>query len=319
MPIMVSEDTVAQALHRFGVDPSQARPLERGGAPDGLVLACRLGDQEAFCKVKPLPGDDPERELARERDVVALTEHLRATVPVVRYLPSLAGEPLEVVAGHVVCLTARAPGRHVSLEEAMAPEFVRAWAGTLGRIHAATRTWTGGAALHDWRAEHDSFAATCRDAEMARLWAELHERMAPLPTGPAGYGVVHNDLHHGNLLLDADGTLTVLDLDVASHHWYATDLAILLVHPLWALGDRPADARRFVRTAVEAYLSEYPLPAERLADVPLLAHYRMALFVLAMQNELGDTPLPGWLRDLRAQLLAGRPLPFVAPLSDLAG
>lgn len=317
MPILVPGAVVAEALSRFGVDPSTARPVPRGGAPDGLVLACRRAGQEAFCKIKPLDGGGAhERERARERDVVALAEHLLASgVPVVRYLPALDGDALAVVSGHVVCLTARAPGRHVSEAEALAPGFARTWAGTLGRIHAATLGWGGGDALWSWRDEHRDFATRCRDAEVGALWEDLGDRMSTLTTEPAGYGVVHNDLHHGNLLLAPDGDLTVLDLDVASWHWYATDLAILLVHPLWSLRNRPADARRFATTAAEAYLAEYPLPAGCLADVPLLAHYRMALFVLAMQDELGGRPCPAWLGELRSAVLHWRALPGLDTLA----
>jgi len=314
VPIMVPDDVVAEALDRFGVDPATARPLTRGGAPDGLVLSCRRDGEDAFGKLVPLP-DAAGRELARLRDVVALAGHLGGRVGVVRYLPSRAGDVLEEVRGHAACLTARAPGRHVDEREALDPSFVRAWAGTLGRIHAATGAWTGGGALRDWRDEHEVFRAGCRDEEMAAVWDGLHRRMAELPTDRAGFGVVHNDLHHGNLLRTEDGALTVLDLDVASWHWYATDLAILLVHPLWGLRSRPDDARSFAATAVEAYLAEFPLPPERLADVPLLAHYRMALFVLAMQAELGPRPAPGWLRDIRAAVLDWRPLPGLADVA----
>lgn len=306
MAITIPEAVVDEGLRRFGVDPAAARTVARTGAPDGLVLACHRDGVAAFCKIKPLPGGD----LARERDVVALQHHLRPAVSVVTYLPSLHGEVIESVAGHVVSLTARASGRHVDEREALTPGFVQAWAGALGRIHAATSTWTGGEALRTWRDEHEQFRAGCHDDAMAALWDELGDRMAALPTGRDGYGVVHNDLHHGNLLLAPDGALTVLDFDVASWHWYATDLAILLVHPLWwSLRDHPQQARRFAATAVEAYLAQYPLPTARLADVPLLAHRRLALFVLAMQDELGEQPWPDWLRDVRAAVLAWRPLP----------
>ncbi len=316
MPILVPDDVVAEALSRFGVDPSTARPVTREGAPDGLVLTCRRDGQDAFCKIRPLDGHAHEGERARERDVVALAEYLLASgVPVVRYLPALDGEVLHVVSGHVVCLTAGAPGRHVREAEALAPGFVRAWAGTLGRIHAATVGWGGGAALGSWCDEHRHFRARCRDAEIGALWEDLGDRMATLTTEPAGYGVVHNDLHHGNLLLAPDGGLTVLDLDVASRHWYATDLAILLVHPLWSLRNRPVDARRFAATAVEAYLAEYPLPAGRLADVPLLAHYRMALLVLAIQDELGGRGAPAWLGELRSTVLHWSSLPGLDTLA----
>lgn len=312
MPIMVPDHVLSSAVGRFGVDPASVRLIPRDGSPDGAVHACRRDGTDAFLKIKPVAPDG----MPRERDLIELQTTLRGAVRVLTYLPSRTGDLVEALDGHVATLTQRASGRHVT-EHDFAPPFFRAWARTLGRIHRTTRDWSGGAHLRDPRAEHEFFLASCRDDAMAEAWRDLGDRLEALPTDPDGYGIVHNDLHAGNLLIDPDGGLTVLDFDVAGWHWYACDLAIVLAHQLWNLRDRPGDARAFADVVVDAYLAEYPLPPARLADLPLLVRYRLALFVLAMQGELDGRPAPDWLRDIRAGVLDRRPLPGLESLAGL--
>lgn len=310
MPIMVPPDALSDAAALFGV--SVGAPLDRSGAPDGAVYPCERDGTAAFLKLAPVA----DGTVAAAHDRVALAEHLRGHVGTITHLPSRSGDLLEVVPDGdtmvLATLTARAPGRHLQMPADFTPTVIRAWASTLGRIHAATSAWTGGGSLPTWTWEHDHFLAGCRDDAVGAAWVALGTELARLPTDPAGFGVVHNDLHSGNLLLADDGSLTVLDLDVAAQHWYATDLAILLVHPIWDLRRRdPAAIQPFVGTAVSAYLEQYPLPDARLADVPLLMRYRMTLFVLAMQAELQDRRSPPWLGTLRAWVLSDEP---IAPL-----
>ena len=74
-----------------------------------------------------------------------------------------------------------------------------------------------------------------------------------------------------------EGDLTVLDVDVCTRHGYATDLAILLVHPIWDLGrQEPAASQPFVDTALGSCTAAFPLDAGHLAHTPLLMRYRMA-------------------------------------------
>ena len=310
MPITIPPPVLRTAAVRFGVDPGGLDALERGGAPDGAVFPCRRDGLDAFLKIKPVAADG----LDAERDRIDVVRYLRGRVGVLTYLPSLDGHLLEVVTDDdggavVVTLTQRAPGRHLTMPEDFTPEIIRAWAGTLGRIHAAMRHYDGGTHLPTWRDEHAMFLAGCRDHAVGRVWRELGEETGRLPTDPAGFGVVHNDLHSGNLLLGPDGRMTVLDFDVCARHWYATDLAILLVHPIWDLRRKdPSAIQPFVDTALAAYAAQYPLSAEHLAHTPLLMRYRMALFVLAMAVELGDTPRPPWLAEIRTWVLSGEPV-----------
>lgn len=295
-----------EAAERFGVDPGTLVELVRDGAPDGLVLSGSRDGGDVFLKIKQVSPDDLGVEHAR----VALQQHVGGRVRVPTYLPSRQGRVVEVLdGGHVATLTARVPGRHLRIPEDFTPAVVREWAGTVGRLHAAARDWPQADALPDWRSEHAGFLAGCRDNELRDVWLELGTAMAQLPTDPGGYGAVHNDPHTGNLLLVPDGTLALIDFDVAARHWYLTDLAIAIAHPVWELRRAdPASVRPFVTTVLGSYRAQNPLAASWDEHLPLLVRYRMALLTLAMQAEVDGGPLPGWVSDMRRWVLSGEPM-----------
>lgn len=309
MPIFVPSRAVQASAELFELSPAGLDPLPRQGAPDGAVYRCRQRGRDAFLKLKPISAE----ALPAERDRVEVVRYLGGHVRVPEYLVSTAGSPLEVVSSgtdhYAVTLTACASGRHVDFPRDWTPGFIGSWATTLGTMHAALRRYDGGRNLPDWRDEHGSFMVGCRDDAVGRVWIELGEAMATLPTGVDHYGIVHNDLHAQNLLIDTSGELTVLDFDVTSRHWFLTDLAILLAHPLWDLRGRdPGGMTPFVETALAAYTAVFPTDRTALAALPLLMRYRMALFVLAMSNELGEAPPPPWLEGIRSWVLSDEPL-----------
>ena len=97
---------------------------------------------------------------------------------------------------------------------------------------------------------------------------------------PATFGMIHADLHPGNLLVGADG-LTVIDFDDAAFGWHLYDIAVGLVHqqrsPHFA-------ARRdaFVR----GYRTARPLSDDALALLPMFLLVR----VLAQTGWLHQRP-----------------------------
>jgi Ser/Thr protein kinase RdoA (MazF antagonist) len=305
--VHVSRRSLDEAAARFRLDPSGLTPMKRDGAPDGAVFRCGRDGLDAYLKIKPVTAD----RLEGERDKIDVQEHLRGHVGVITYLPSRDGALLEVIdddVTYVATLSERASGRHPRIPEDFTPAFVQSWAGGLGRMHAVLRAYDGGTHLQTWRDEHTSFLAGRGDDATKRVWCELGDALAELPTGPDDYGIVHNDLHVGNLLIDDDG-LTFLDFDVCSQHWFATDLAIVLAHPIWDLRrGAPGRIQPFVDTVRETYTAQYPLDASWWQHMPVLMRYRMALLVLAMADELGDQPRPPWLDGIRTWVLSGEPI-----------
>lgn len=308
MPVDVPAPVRAAAADLFGLDPDELRGLHGDGAPDAVVLTADRDGMDVFLKIKPITPDAVDRELDR----ISVVGHLGRHVRVPRNLPSRRGELLEVVQGpdalFAVTLTERAQGRHVQVSRDWTAELVTAWGRTLGRMHAAMRGYDGAPALPDWRAEHASFARQCQDVALGRVWDELGAQLAELPTGEDVYGIIHNDLHLQNLLVDDGGALTVLDFDVCSRHWFATDLAIVLVHPIWELRTRaPHTVQGFVDTVVDGYLADFPEGVHSFEFVPLLMRYRMALIIQAVTAEHGGQT-PTWMHGMRDWVLSGEPL-----------
>jgi Ser/Thr protein kinase RdoA (MazF antagonist) len=63
----------------------------------------------------------------------------------------------------------------------------------------------------------------------------LRERLSTLSTGADRFGLIHADLHLGNLMADGD-RLTVIDFDDAGFGWFPHELAVALhpvMHELW--------------------------------------------------------------------------------------
>jgi Ser/Thr protein kinase RdoA (MazF antagonist) len=100
--------------------------------------------------------------------------------------------------------------------------------------------------------EHPVFSPAER-----RLVIETRDRvravMDRLGRDPSTFGMIHADLHDGNLLVDGE-RLTVIDFDDCAFGWYAYDIAVALYHQQGSPGF-DAMQRAFVRgyRAVRAF------------------------------------------------------------------
>ena len=129
-----------------------------------------------------------------------------------------------------------------------------------------------------WGAFWDHAAVT--PAERALMTAtreRLYAALTHLPRDPLRFGMIHADLHHGNLLVDGEH-LTVIDFDDAAFGWYIYDLAVCLgayeartdFADLQAALLRGYRTRRALGPEAEALLPMFLL-ARRLAELKTLA------------------------------------------------
>ena len=110
------------------------------------------------------------------------------------------------------------------------------------------------------------------------------------------YGFIHNDPHIWNLLVDGD-RITVLDFDVANHHWFVNDIAIACQSVLFALSggmDRPVHDRErllaYLDTFLAGYAREVALPSEWLDRLDLFIAYRRILLFTVMYGWIRSEP-----------------------------
>jgi Ser/Thr protein kinase RdoA (MazF antagonist) len=180
-------------------------------------------------------------------------------------------------------------------------------------LHAHSETWRPptGFARHDidadglmgeaphWGAFWEHAAVTPAErALMTATRTRLHGFLAALPRDPAHWGMIHADLHHGNLLVD-EGRLTVIDFDDAAFGWYLYDLAVAL----HAYNTRP-DFDALQGALLAGYRSRRALSAEDEARLPafLLARGLAVIGWLHQRPEIDPGPR---LAELKAEALEG--------------
>jgi Ser/Thr protein kinase RdoA (MazF antagonist) len=197
--------------------------------------------------------------------------------------------------------------------------FFRNWGQTVGMLHRLARqypSWrasvepvTGEECL-TWREEWQGFYDWCQDEEVKSKWADIGRQLEALPITREAYGFIHNDPHLWNLLVDGD-RITVLDFDVANHHWFLTDIAIACQSVLFVLSGgmgqplhSPGKLRAFLDAFLEGYVREHRLPREWLARVDLFIAYRRVLLFTVMY---------GWIRSEAERLASWKEMILVQP------
>jgi Ser/Thr protein kinase RdoA (MazF antagonist) len=314
--MMIREDVLRAGADLFDFDPAVLRSINASPAPDGAVYAYEQGGQGFIVKVMLTSAE----QIAATRDKIAFVDYLRrGGVNVPDYLPSARGEQVEMVevegCAYAILKAAKAPGRHLDFGNpaAWTDWFFETWGQILGRIHALSQHYDGGQHISTWEQEHAFFTQWCSDPEVGAKWQGIGEMLRALPQPRDAFGLTHNDPHAGNFLIDGD-SLTILDFDVCTHHWYALDLAIALFHPIWEHRYDDSQAviafgRHFWERFMAGYTRENHLDNYWLAQLPTFMKYRQILFFIALAGQ-GGQPHP-WLTqqlaDLREAILADRP------------
>ena len=137
--------------------------------------------------------------------------------------------------------------------------------------------------------------------QQRRLFANcrhvLSNKLGQLPTTPDSFGMIHADLHLGNLMSDGNG-LTVIDFDDSGYGWFAHELAVAL-HPVL---DEPweNDAKQAL---LHGYRAVHDLSDEDEALIDTFLTVR-CLMLVGWLNDRRELPVFEYFDDLAAQAAA---------------
>ena len=133
----------------------------------------------------------------------------------------------------------------------------------------------------------------------------LRAALSRLGRDPSTYGMIHADLHPGNVLIDGD-ELTAIDFDDSGFGWHAYDIAVALFH----YADAPTYPT-IERAFVDGYRRVRPLPDSTLGLLPMFSLIRSLAIVgwIAQRPELDRA---AYLRDNKDRICA-RCAAFEAP------
>jgi len=197
------------------------------------------------------------------------------------------------------------------------PDFFRGWGATIGQLHRLAQAYpsweasiepeSGQPAL-TWLQEWESFIGMIPDEGAKKKWLEIGEQLKTLPVTRDSFGFIHNDPHIWNLMAEG-GRITLLDFDVANHHWFINDIAIAAQSVLFDHSggmDRPVQSRsrllEFLRCFKEGYDQENNLPAEWWERLDLFIAYRRIVLFTVMNGWISSRP--SWLRSWKKMIAA---------------
>jgi len=301
---------------RFGLELDSLTYL---GGEDGDVYEGVDGEGSFVFKVVPSDEDGLLRTQEKLDFARYLADH---GVRVAEPLLSPQGAMIQIVrqgdTSVAATKTVKAPGRHPRTDDPgeWNPDLFARWGSVLGRMHALTKDYVGGANIMHWEDEVKSMMAWCGDAEVLPHWDAMRSHLATLPRDRESYGLIHNDLHPFNFMVH-EGEIVIFDFDVCGHHWFMTDIGIALFHALWAgpvdkTQNREAFTRQFLTAFRSGYETENTLDEAWWGELPMFLAYRRLLLFTVFADSWGSADAPAWQRDWwrtqRAGILAGEPV-----------
>jgi len=106
------------------------------------------------------------------------------------------------------------------------------------------------------------------DEEVRSAYREVLERIASFPRDGNSYGLIHQDAHGGNFLVDEDGGITLFDFDDCVYCWYAFDLAMVAFYRVCTLDEPERILRGFFPDFLAGYARRASLDPEWLRWIP---------------------------------------------------
>jgi Ser/Thr protein kinase RdoA (MazF antagonist) len=295
----IDPDILSEAARSFGQELTNLRPL---GGMEGMALEYRQDDREFVLKVTPKDKSNP----AQVSQIEAKFEFIRYLaengVRVAKPIQSPGGNWLEMIekedAIYLVTAATKAHGKHINLyyPANSKPGFLQEWGRVTGRMHRIAKTYDSWcrnrddgepvSPIIDWKQEHEYFRNWCQFDDVCEKWVALGQEIERLPITREGFGLIHNDLHPWNFLVDPKGEITVIDFDVSTFHFFAKDIAIALFFANWEGNpgkDRSKDdyLTDFFQNFMKGYDAENSLPEFWFSKLPIfLKHHQILLFTV---------------------------------------
>ncbi len=331
--IPVPEEILKVFRQAYAGSPSAVLARFGGGFDDSDGTVYRLGDlaDERLLKVLHYGQGETRGALLHLTARLQFIDYLsRHGVPVIEPLTSLKNNLYEVVEDNNGCWVAYAmkkvQGQTMSAK-VWEPDFVHRWGQVMGKLHRVTQAYPdwhhctdpeNGKPYLTWESEWAAFHDKIKDPDIKARWEDIGVRLCGLPVCRECFGFIHNDPHLWNLRVDGD-RVTLLDFDVATHHWFANDIAISCQHVLTMLSGglslplhHPERLEQFLKVFLKGYFRENELDKAWLPQLEVFFAYRRILSFTFMNDWYKARPerVLIWKEMIMAQppLLAGMSL-----------
>ncbi|MBC8065600.1 MAG: phosphotransferase [Chlorobia bacterium] len=290
-----------KALAEFGVSPIEIKPLVHF---ENTTFYVKCAEGEFNLRISR-PGQQTLATLESEIAFLhALREHqFRVPEPYLGKVVTV--ETQEVPEPRNVVLLRWMHGEF--LRDRLTPKEARLIGIVMARLHEFAQTWKPPAGLerihlHDWALQDRGVHRIDKPIEglseedrrfVVDMDREARHALAKLEKSPLNYGLIHSDLHIGNILLEGE-ELNVIDFDDTGYGFLYYDFAAALA---FHLNEERYEAIQ--EAMLEGYESIRPLPPQTIDFLPLFLRIRLGGVSRWILDRVDNPSLrevgPGWV------------------------
>lgn len=183
----------------------------------------------------------------------------------------------------------------------------------LGRMHALSKKFKVDAIHRSvWAVENPDIFAIRENLSpwIRENYDNLMHNLLPYEIKPETFGLIHNDFHQGNLIINHEDTLTTIDFDECSFNWYAQDVAVVFYHAYWQHNSYNGNVDTFPQTFLShlfaGYKEENLLHKDLIEQIPIFLKLREIFLYQLFREKWDKNNLEDWqkftLRDLEHKI-----------------
>lgn len=313
-----SDAILQEAMRRYGLANGQVRPLD---AFESFIYEFERGSQAYILRV----GHTLRKSEALVLGEVDWINYLAGGgVSVARAIRSESGQLVEAVEdgqGGQFLVTAFVKARGQPPWEIWTPSLYETYGRLLGSMHALAEHYQPAKPAWrrpEWDDESMEFVERYLPAAETVAKEKYHAvcaHLRSLPKENTSYGLIHQDAHGSNFLVDEAGTITLFDFDDCAYSWFINDIAIVLFYIVMDAADWPAFTQEFMTHFLRGYRQVRPLDPVWLKEIPSFLKLRELELYAVIHRDFEVSHIDNWwcarfMRDRKDKIEQDRP--FIA-------
>jgi amicoumacin kinase len=285
---LYSDSILQEALLRYGGTFQQPQELK---AFESFIYEFERDSQSYILRVSH---SLRRSEYLIEGEVDWINYLAEGGVSVARAISSDNGKRVEAIDdSHGGCFLATAfvKAKGISPWDIWSPELYETYGELIGKIHALSKQYSPKGP--EWRRpewDHDMMNFVDHylpesESVVKKKYAVLRDHLRKLPKDESCYGLIHQDAHGNNFLVDETGQITLFDFDECAYSWFINEIAIVLFYIIMDAEDWPVFTQDFMSHFLRGYAKANPMEAKWLKEIPNFLKLReMELYAVAHRD-----------------------------------
>ena len=139
------------------------------------------------------------------------------------------------------------------------------------------------------------------DIVLLNKFKEIIDRVLSLPRTKENFGLIHTDIHEGNMVIDDQGKFTIFDFDDSAYKHFISDIAIVIFYQFAfrevSIEERNNITVEILRQFLKGYRKNNILPKEELGKMNVFLQLREVTLYIALKSsglEITSTDWAKW-------------------------